>query len=1009
MKLLFLHLSDMHFDDSKNYDESIVSKIVSSLRPSIEGIEYCFIVVTGDLSFSGSSTQYASIRKFFSDLRKCISRSYRSIKEIVFLVVPGNHDVDLGEGEFKSSDYETIEKANNYDSMVECELMKQKEFIKLSKMLGCYEDNKLVCKKTYNYYDSTLQINLINTACFSSRAQDQGFHYLSDDDLAYLSEKNGSDYVITLMHHPIAWFTERMRKRLENVLYTQSDLIFVGHEHYENSLNIGNRNSRVSIIAGGQLSNKGNWTGSEIHVSTLDLDTREFVTKSFVLDGSETVYEKHNHDVILLNKNRLNDIGLSVKDDFLSILNLDKYKISKYIDDYFVFPLLVEENIKEERIVPKEIDKLINFIKYVEENNEVLISGKSGAGKTVLANIIFKNLAEKKICILLNGKDIGKDLERAIKLAFESSYSKKSIDYQLFTQTPVDSLSIVVDDYDKIDLKQLDEIEEYLSKHFRYIVKFVNDSIDVDINSRLKKQSVSNSCSLLHIEPFYLDKRKSLVSNIVNLVVDDPLQDRESIMDTLLDFLSKQRMAYNRNPDFIVQFSKYYCKHIGETINNNGIVFSIVFESNIVSLLSPNAKKYYVDKILLILDKIAFSIFHSKEYPFSMHLIDSVIKQYNDEYDSDVGTFDFTGLLVDSNIIKSISPDMFVFTDRNYLSYFIAREIRRKCIEDNDYKDFVHVMEHSYLSLYADILLFITYIVDSSNFIMQIMEHAEKAVKEWSEFSLENNDISYLIGSFSEAIKPYEEGDRQKNEERRKKQEKEESDRWEEENDASIFELENENLGLVQKLTRSISMMVILSRTLPSFEHLMKKQDKKKCVELIYSMPLLIFEAWAKHVDKISSLLIDEIKLLNDNEYRSENQNWKPLSDDDALRQLRWDSTSLLLDLMNASLGNSTRQNTWNYIDLFNYNISSMYSIEHLMAIGRIDKVELFIKESLRLVENEKQLIAKEMIRRVAKHYMVVSKKISRDEIQRINDKLFNRRLNTAKIAFEHKKNVSRK
>ena len=1008
MKVLFLHLSDMNFDESKSYDVSMISKIVSSLRPSITGIEHCIIIVTGDLSFSGSSSQFYYVRKFFSELRKGILLNYRAIKEIVFLVVPGNHDVDLSSMEYRPSDYEEIEKTNDYESKIEKEMAKQKEFVRLSKMFGCFEEGRLVCKKLLEFNGSSLQINLINTACFSSRVQDQGFHYLSNADLEYLAEKNDNDFVITVMHHPVEWFTERMRKRLECILYTQSDLIFVGHEHYENSLLIENKNSKVNIIAGGRLSDRGDWSNSEIHISILDINTREFATKKYMLDENKIVYGEQDSSVIILKKNRLNVIGLKVNEGFLSSLSIDKYKISKCVDQYYVFPLLVEENIRDERRVPKEIDTLTSFLTYLAENKVVLISGKSGAGKTLFAYTVYKSLIEKGICIILNGRDIGRDIEKAITSAFEISYSQKSTDYQLFTQTPIDNLSIVIDDYDRIELRQLEKIEDYLSKHFKYIIKLVNDNIDVDINSRLRKQSISNSSSLLHLEPFYYDKRKCLITKIVNLVVDDPLQDKESIIDTLFDFLSKQRMAYNKNPDFIVQFSKHYCKNIGETINNNGNIFSIVFESNIVSLLSPNAKMYSVDKILLVLDKIAFGIFRTKEYPISIRMIESIIHQYNDEYDSNVGTFDFINLLIDSSIIKPFGPDLFIFTDRNYLSYFIAREIRRKCMEDNDYEDFVHVMDHSYISLYADVLLFITYIVDSSNFIKQIMDHAEKSVKEWKEFCLENNDISYLIGSFSEAIKPFEEGDREKEEERRKNQERQESKKTELINDSSIFELEKEELGFVQKVTRSISMMIILSRTLPSFEHIMKKQEKRKCVELIYSMPLYIFEAWAKTVDEISASLINEIKILYENEYRSEKQNWKPLSDDDALRQLRWDSTSLLLDLMNVAIGNSSRQNTWSYIDSFEYNNNTMYSIEHLMGIGRIDKVEPFIKESLRMVEDEKELIAKEMIRRVAKHYMVVSKKISRDEIQKMNDKLFNRQLNTAKITFEHNKNVAR-
>ncbi len=58
------------------------------------------------------------------------------------------------------------------------------------------------------------------------------------------------------------------------------------------------------------------------------------------------------------------------------------------------------------------------------------------------------------------------------------------------------------------------------------------------------------------------------------------------------------------DPDFIVQFTKYYCNNIGETIKNDGEIFSKVFEANIVSLLKPYAKKMSVDKILIIMDKM---------------------------------------------------------------------------------------------------------------------------------------------------------------------------------------------------------------------------------------------------------------------------------------------------------------------------------------------------------------------------------------------------------------------
>ena len=91
---------------------------------------------------------------------------------------------------------------------------------------------------------------------------------------------------------------------------------------------------------------------------------------------------------------------------------------------------------------------------------------------------------------------------------------------------------------------------------------------------------------------------------------------------------------------------------------------------------------------------------------------------------------------------------------------------------------------------------------------------------------------------------------------------------------------EEAELSIMKKMIRALSLLVIISRTLPSFEHMMKKQDKEKCVQLIYSLPLKIFNVWALEVEGIKMELVDELKTLSDWNYRKEKVE---MSDNDAL------------------------------------------------------------------------------------------------------------------------------
>ena len=496
-----------------------------------------------------------------------------------------------------------------------------------------------------------------------------------------------------------------------------------------------------------------------------------------------------------------------------------------------------------------------------------------------------------------------------------------------------------------------------------------------------------------------------LVTNIVHQCVKNDVDAQGRIISLLCDVLTKQKYLYGWNPDFIVQFAKYYCNNIGETLHNDGNIFSKVFEANIVQLIKPYARKITVDKVLMVLDKIAYGIYKNKEYPVSMGRVHEAIESYNNDYASKINTNDFLNLLIDAKILKKYD-DKFLFFDRNYLAYFVAREIKRKCLEEAEYEQFNHIINYSYSGLNADILLFVTYITDNLNIIRMIMNDLEHMTQSWKEFDLQKINIPFLTDSVEQIIHPYRDSDKKIAETQQIESEKKEAQVILNENNSSIFDKEDDALDSMQEIIRGISLMIILARTLPSFEHLMKKSDKEKCVKLIYTLPLKIFEKLAREINSISQELILEIKNFHEYEYRKDKSNAPQLEDSQALRILKWEVTSILLELMNAAISNATRENTNYFIDsFFPYGDNLTYKIEHIMGLARRDDVVHFMSETTSMFSKTNNILAKNMIQRITKNFIINSKKIKSPEIDHLNSKLFQNSLHQSRILLEQGKN----
>ena len=94
MKILLLHLSDIHVKDKNTYSTEKIEKMISAISQE-ESIDKVFIVLSGDLAFEGIKEQYKLCRKILGQIIVKLKQLYNITNHIDVLTVPGNHDINF--------------------------------------------------------------------------------------------------------------------------------------------------------------------------------------------------------------------------------------------------------------------------------------------------------------------------------------------------------------------------------------------------------------------------------------------------------------------------------------------------------------------------------------------------------------------------------------------------------------------------------------------------------------------------------------------------------------------------------------------------------------------------------------------------------------------------------------------------------------------------------------------------------------------------------------------------
>jgi len=260
--ITWLHLSDLHFQESRNYDERIVlDALLHDVAECIRKnrLQPDFIIVSGDIAFASRPEEYALAQQFFENLLKATDLP----NDRLFLV-PGNHDVDrnaisaLAAGATTIlTDRDAVNRflANDADrALVFNRFHNYRDFINeyLGKDHIPFDDSRYFYVKSIEVASRHVAILGLNSAWLAGSDEDRHRLLLGEQQVraAFDMAKDAELYLV-VMHHPFEWLQDSDRNDVESLLCRKCDFVLQGHMHQVGLLQARTPDTEAMIIAAG--------------------------------------------------------------------------------------------------------------------------------------------------------------------------------------------------------------------------------------------------------------------------------------------------------------------------------------------------------------------------------------------------------------------------------------------------------------------------------------------------------------------------------------------------------------------------------------------------------------------------------------------------------------------------------------------------------------------------------------------------------------------------------------
>lgn len=762
MKILLCQLSDIHFKaDKKNIIMERVKSITAVINSKVVNHDECFIVLSGDIAFSGNKNEYNIASEFVMELLEgCNSDN------IHFLAVPGNHDCDFGkEDSIRKLIVGKIDEPCLDMCMLEQCCSIQNDFFNffdgINDQVAEVYSNKLHTGYAYTINGKKILFNLINTAWMSQKKEEAGKIVVPID---HFKEFDPTSYsvVVTMYHHPSGWFEPTNGRRFKEIIEKTSDIILTGHEHMWEKTSTTVRDSiTTDYYQGGVLQDHEKIDQSDFNLVTIDLEDSTYRYENYYWQKdmyepsmAETEWHPFRRNQFITN------LSFKVSDTFTEFLNdpgtglMHPNKETLILSDIFVCPeLRIITNVdiqKDFKTISS--DDVLDFI---FKSSKILITADEKTGKTSLAKSIFQDFIMREfIPIIIDGRSFNdvreKRIQGIIKENFAKEYSDKLLEkYQQLTK---EKKCIIIDNFDKVRLnpKGMAALLTNLLDFYDHIILLADSSFRFqqlyDTKNLNKTFEIVNTVLL----DFGHYLRRELINKWYRTGSEyhDIPEIEVKIIET--ERIVTQALGKNFLPSYpisvlLILQSIEVGKSSERNLSSYGYLYQTLITKNLMNLTK---QPDMLDMLYTFLSVIAFSMFNEKSYLLDDNDLSRITKFYNQEYSMDI-TDDMIKSLVEVGILATTSNKDHVFKYK-YIFYYFAAKYLADNIDLPEIKDKISDMcgkLHNQRN--ANIIIFICHLSKNPFIIDQLLTKSKEILNDVAPYNFENH-MEFILSMYEQ-------------------------------------------------------------------------------------------------------------------------------------------------------------------------------------------------------------------------------------------------------------------
>ncbi len=770
MKIIFCHLSDIHFteDEKANSIISKQKKIVDAVISVADREAYLFIIVSGDISQSGAKEEYNIALDFFINLNHDISQHLDNPCEFIF--VPGNHDCDFSDNELNKVIEDTIAKIDEEpsDSQITSICKKQCNYYDFFVTIcnKYCEPSILIKQKDCTIEEKRILINMINTAWISEREEKPGKLFIPENQLVNIDSIE-YDLVVSTFHHPVSWLSPNKTSNLKKFIHSTSDMIFVGHEHTGEEETVESREYSYKYYYGEVLQDPNNKDNSGFTTTTIDLNNKGVHFCLFRWNAKNSLYEQISTKNYSFTRNKtVNKRQLKINDNFRNYLSepsMDiqhKYKDPIKLEDIYIYPdlnMYSKTTVKDNELFVKV--RSANIYQQVIATKKMIITGDLNSGKTSFAKTIFSELQKNNIyCLFLEGEVITSVnetlLQNTLNKAIIQQYCKEEVD--IYNQLYCNQKAIIIDNFDNsiLNNEAKKELLNKLSGKFDYIIAFSSITYEIDVlidnlNNGITEFARCSICEMGHALRHKLIKKWYMLGR-EQIITDQELDRLERYAEQTINTLMGDGYMPTIPAHILIVLQQLDLSRKTSDLSSHGYLYEFLISRSILMMGNGQSSS---DVTTGYLTQIAYYMFKNKQKSIDNREAQMIAKNYNDEYDQEVNADDYIHALTKVNLMKKQGDDI-SFSYSYIYYYYVAKHLANNLDDTSVFETIDMMAKRLFNEDYGNIMIFLCHLTKNSRIVNCIINNAMTLFNgvQACNFTTQQNQIKQLESYVEEIL-----------------------------------------------------------------------------------------------------------------------------------------------------------------------------------------------------------------------------------------------------------------